>query len=109
MRDRFVSPQVRILLERMDLYPEEFVRPYESRRVLAKWQEVIMDGAFNKIERFLIMRKFNKLQRKATQEVIMQTIMDDSKPEEHAYSWDTVARATKAVLQNTPRMRMNQK
>ena len=109
MRDRFVSPQVRILLERMDLYPEEFVRPYESRRVLAKWQEVIMDGAFNKIERFLVMRKFNKLQRKATQEMIMQTIMDDSPSETAAASFDTISRVTKSLMQNTPRMRMNQK
>ncbi len=104
-----VSDQVKILLERMDLYPEEFVRPFESRRLMAKWQEVIMEGVFNKVEHFLIMRKFNKLQRKATQEIIMQTIMDDSKPEDHSYSWDTVSRATKAVLQNTPRMRMKQK
>ena len=107
MRDRFVSPQVRILLERMDLYPEEFVRPYESRRLVAKWQEVIMDGAFNKIERFLIMRKFNGLQRKATQEVIMQTIMHDEKPEEFL-SLDTISRATKSLM-NTPRMKINQK
>ena len=109
MRDRFVSPQVRILLERMDLYPEEFVRPFESRRLETKWNEILQEGHFNKIEKFLIKRKYVKLKREATREAIMQTIMDDSKPEDHSYSWDTVSRATKAVLQNTPRMRMNQK
>ena len=100
-----VSEQVKILLERMDMYPEEFVRPYEARRLVAKWQEVIMDGVFNKVERFLIMRKFNKLQRKATQEMIMQTIMDDSSPQD--FSFDTVSRAAKTLM-NTPRMRMKQ-
>ena len=132
---KIVSEQVKILLERMDLYPEEFVRPFESRRLETKWNEVlqeghfnrvekflikrkyvklkrkatqeIMEGAFNKVERFLIMRKFNKLQRKATQEMIMQTIMNDE-PVQEEFSFDTVSRAAKTLM-NTPRMIMKQK
>jgi hypothetical protein len=100
-----VSDQVKILLERMDLYPEEFVRPFESRRLQTKWNEVLQEGHFNQIEKFLIKRKYVKLKRKATQEMIMQTIMDDSSPQD--FSFDTVSRAAKTLM-NTPRMRMKQ-
>lgn len=101
-----VSDQVKILLERMDLYPEEFVRPFESRRLETKWNEILQEGHFNKIEKFLIKRKYVKLKREATREAIMQTIMDDSPPQD--FSFDTVSRAAKTLM-NTPRMRMNQK
>jgi len=50
MRDRFVSPQVRILLERMDMCPEEFVHPFESRHVETKWNSILLEGRFNWIE-----------------------------------------------------------
>jgi len=101
-----VSEQVKILLERMDLYPEEFVRSYESRRLNTKWGEVLNEGCFNPVERFLLGRKYNALRRKATQEVIMQTIMDNSPSEE--FSFDTVSRAAKKLM-NAPRIRMKQK
>jgi len=101
-----VSEQVKILLERMDLYPEEFVRSYESRRLNTKWGEVLNEGCFNLVEKFLLRRKYDALRRKATQEVIMQTIMDNSPPEE--FSFDTVSRAAKKLM-NAPRIRMKQK
>ena len=113
---RIISEQVKILLERMDLYPDEFVRPYGSRHLMAKWQEVIMDGAFNKVERFLINRKFNQLQRKATQETIMQTIMYEPTPEEGPDTYfgttsrfEQQLKVNRALMQNTPRMRLRQK
>ncbi len=28
-----ISEQVKIMLERMDMYPDEFVRPFESRNI----------------------------------------------------------------------------
>ena len=102
-----VSEQVKILLERMDLYPEEFVRSYESRRLNTKWGEVLNEGCFNPVEKFLLGRKYNALRRKATQEVIMVTIMCDEKPEEYL-SLDTISRATKKLM-NAPRVRMKQK
>ena len=94
MRGRFVSQQVRILLERMDLYPEEFVRPFESRHIETKWNEVLQEGHFNRIEKFLIKRKYVKLKRQATREAIVATIMyDESKQEESfASRFDTVSR-----------------
>jgi hypothetical protein len=75
MRDRFISHQVRILLERMDLYPEEFVHPCESRRINSKWGEVLDEGTFNRLERFLIKRKVRALKRKVTQDLILATII----------------------------------
>lgn len=104
---KIVSEQVKILLERMDLYPEEFVRPFESRRLETKWNEVLQEGHFNRVEKFLIKRKYVKLKRKATQEMIMQTIMYDE-PVQEEFSFDTVSRAAKTIM-NTPRMIMKQK
>lgn len=100
-----ISEQVKILLERMDLYPEEFVRSFESRHLETKWNEILQEGHFNRVEKFLIKRKYVKLKREATREAIMQTIMDDSSPQD--FSFDTVSRAAKTLM-NTPRMRMKQ-
>lgn len=74
-----ISEQVKILLERMDLYPEEFVHPFESRHVETKWNDVLQEGRFNRVEKFLIMRKYVKLKRQATRDAIMATIMYDEK------------------------------
>ena len=74
-----ISEQVKILLERMDLYPDEFVRPFESRNIETKWNDILQEGRFNRIEKFLITRKYVKLRRQATQEAIMATIMYDEK------------------------------
>jgi len=75
MRDSFISHQVRILLERMEMYPEEFVHPYESRNINSRWGEVLDEGTFNRLERFLIKRKVRALKRKATQDLILATII----------------------------------
>lgn len=74
-----ISEQVKIMLERMDLYPEEFVRPFESRHIETKWNDILQEGRFNRIEKFLIMRKYVKLRRQATRDAIMATIMYDEK------------------------------
>lgn len=96
----FVSEQVKILLERMDMHPEEFVRPYESRHLNTKWGEVLDEGTFNRVERFLIKRKFRALKRKVTQDLILATIMYEGEKEE-----DYVAHSTTGRF-NTKRMRM---
>ena len=76
MRDRIISQQVRILLERMDTHPEEFCKGIELRSVFNnKWDMVITTGAFNWIEKYLIRRKLKKLKREATQQQILMTIM----------------------------------
>jgi hypothetical protein len=76
---KIISEQVKIMLERMDMYPDEFVRPFESRHVETKWNEILQEGRFNRVEKFLIMRKYVKLRRQATREAIMATIMYDEK------------------------------
>ena len=76
---KIISEQVKIMLERMDLYPDEFVRPFESRNIETKWNDILQEGRFNRIEKFLIMRKYVKLRRQATRDAIMATIMYDEK------------------------------
>jgi hypothetical protein len=70
-----ISEQVKILLDRMDMHPDEFVHPYESRNINSKWGEVLDEGTFNRLERFLIKRKMRALKRKVTQDLILATIM----------------------------------
>lgn len=78
MRGRFVSPQVRMLLSRMDTHSEEFLRPGGlSFGDTAKWDAILHYGEFNAIEIFLIKRKHKKLRRWATQESIMLTILGE--------------------------------
>jgi hypothetical protein len=92
MRDRFVSPQVRILLERMDMCPEEFVHPFESRHVETKWNSILLEGRFNWVEKFLIKRKYVRLKRQATREAIMATIMHNESKDPPNYFFDAVSR-----------------
>jgi hypothetical protein len=104
MRDRFVSPQVRILLERMDMYPEEFVRPFGSRHVETKWNDILQEGRFNRVEKFLITRKYVKLRRQATRDAIMATIMYDEKEDlEELPRRRWTMKAIQDAMMNNPR------
>ena len=81
-----ISDQVKILLERMDMHPEEFVHPFESRNIEPKWHGLLHNGAFGIVEKFLIKRKYNAIRRKATQDMILATIMyerDDVREEDY--------------------------
>jgi len=99
-----ISEQVKIMLERMDMYPEEFVRPFESRNIETKWNDILQEGRFNRIEKFLIMRKYVKLRRQATREAIMATIMYDEKeaPDELPRRRWTM-KAIQDAMMNNPR------
>ncbi len=97
MRDRFVSPQVRILLERMDMCPEEFVHPFESRHVETKWNSILLEGRFNWIEKFLIKRKYVRLKRQATREAIMATIMHNESKDSPNYFFDFQAQKDRST------------
>jgi hypothetical protein len=77
-----ISEQVKILLERMDMHPEEFVHPFESRNIEPKWHGLLHNGAFGIVEKFLIKRKYNALRRKVTQEMILATIMYEGEKED---------------------------
>jgi hypothetical protein len=99
-----ISEQVKIMLERMDMYPEEFVRPFESRNIETKWNDILQEGRFNRIEKFLIMRKYVKLRRQATRDAIMATIMYDEKeaPDELPRRRWTM-KAIQDAMMNNPR------
>ena len=110
LKGKIVSQQVRMLLERMDLYPQEFVHTFESRHVATKWDDVLRNGSFNAIERFLIKRKYDKLQREVTQEAIVFTIMHDPAKELSGDSFfDTISRASKDAFVNNPYLRPTNK
>ena len=112
MRDRFVSQQVRILLERMDMQPDEFVRPRHLGigGLAGKWEYVLHSGEFNSLEKFLIRRKMKRLRRKATQEQILSTILNEQNSEENTgFSFDTVSRAAREALINNPYLRPTNK
>ena len=102
MRDRFVSPQVRILLERMDLYPEEFVRPFESRHLETKWNDILHEGRFNLVEKFLVKRKYVRLKRQATRDAIMATIMYDEKEDLDEVPRMVITKAMHDAIKNNP-------
>ena len=87
-----ISEQVKIMLERMDMYPDEFVHPFESRNVDPKWHGLLHNGAFGTIESFLIKRKYNALRRKVTRDLIMSMIMHHETEEPRNYVFDTVSR-----------------
>ena len=77
MRDRFVSQQVRILLERMDTHPEEFSRHLSltTRAFGGKWDLVLTSGEFTLLEKYLIRRKIKQIKRAITHQQILMTIM----------------------------------
>jgi hypothetical protein len=82
---KLVSEQVKILLERMDMHPEEFV-PVLGRYYLPSgkqdaWNRILNNGQFSLVEKLLIKRKFNAIRRAATQADILETIVRNDSPE----------------------------
>ena len=78
-----ISEQVKILLERMDLCPDEFtVGLFEPSAIYGQWRHIFREGAFNPIEKLLLRRKYYILRRKATQVAIIQTILKNSEPKQ---------------------------
>jgi|APGre2960657373_1045057.scaffolds.fasta_scaffold57219_1 hypothetical protein len=102
-----ISEQVKILLDRMDMHPDEFVQPYESRNINSKWGEVLDEGTFNRVERFLIKRKVRALKRKVTQDLILATIMYDEPPQRGKVSWSSLVRiADELEIENKKNMKV---
>jgi hypothetical protein len=102
-----ISEQVKILLERMNMHPDEFVHPYESRNINSKWGEVLDEGTFNRVERFLIKRKVRALKRKVTQDLILATIMYDEPPQKGKVSWSSLVRiADELEVENKKNMKV---
>ena len=103
MRGSLISQQVRILLERMDMYPEEFINDnllLGVYSIQAKWQRILNEGTFTRIEKILIKRKYIALKRAATLNAIMETILEGDAPkEELGQAFSTTSRFDQA-LQN---------
>jgi hypothetical protein len=95
-----VSQQVRILLERMDMYPQEFVHPFELRHIEPKWHGILHNGGFNRLEKFLIKRKYTALRRKATQQMIMDMILDGDAPQENDDDFITISTTGRAAQES---------
>jgi hypothetical protein len=98
-RDRLISPQVQMLLDRMESHPEEFYRALELTRTMynGKWDMVLSTGEFNHIEKFLIKRKMKELKREATHRQIIMTIMygKEESDEDYHVRMSTAGRFTK--------------
>ncbi|NBW12369.1 MAG: hypothetical protein EBR82_30490 [Caulobacteraceae bacterium] len=67
MLKRFVDRRIQLLLERMDLFPEEFGRG-------KKWDAIINEGVYTPVERFLIKRKVIRILREHTRNSIVEKI-----------------------------------
>lgn len=92
-----VSQQVRTMLERMDMYPEEFMTNQISLGLYgnqSRWNEVINHGVFNRLEKFLIRRKIKAMNRALTQNKIMEIILEGDAPHEEKVTFSTVGRYT---------------
>ena len=96
LRDRFVSPAVQMLLNRMDTHPEEFVSK-ESFFADTKWSNLLSEGKFNATEKFFIKRKYIKLKRESTQHKIITMILHGEEPRKNYLAMSTVARVAKEL------------
>lgn len=76
LKDKIVSQQVRMLLERMDMHPKEFARAgHLGIGSVTKWGYILESGEFNLLEKTLLKHKLKQLRRKITQQEIMSVIL----------------------------------
>lgn len=74
---KLVDDRVKLLLERMDAFPDEFTAD------LSKWDNILSRGVrnLNFVERFLIHRKWKKIQRESTLHRIVAVITQPTRDE----------------------------
>ena len=74
---KLVDDRVKLLLERMDAFPDEFTTD------LSKWENILNRGVrnLNFIERFLIYIKWKKIQRESTLHRIVAIITQPTRDE----------------------------
>lgn len=81
------SDQVKILLDRMDSYPEEFAkhRPgiWSSKEML--WMELAEHGVFGVFERWAINRKLKVLNIKACRDRVLDLLINNGDSGEENY------------------------
>lgn len=98
---RFCSEQVCILLERMDSHPEEFVNGYgKSRYFEPKWSPILNEGAFNRIEKYLLKSKMFGIRRRQTKaDIILVLTRDVTDAEDESPKMSTTSRFSDQVAQ----------
>ena len=105
MRDRFISQQVCMLLDRMDTHPEEFAKKAHLSQFggmsTTRWAYVIESGEFNLLEKFLLKRKLHHLRRKATQTLILDTFLQEAQEREQGPNMSTTSRFSNTNLTHT--------
>lgn len=73
---KLVSEQVKLLLDRMDTHPEEFVSALDYGRVHDnRWSEILQHGTFTFIEKGLLKSKYTKLKRESTRNDIINALV----------------------------------
>lgn len=98
---RFCSEQVCILLERMDSHPEEFVNGCgKSRYFEPKWSPILNEGAFNRIEKYLLKSKMFGIRRRQTKaDIILVLTRDVTDAEDESPKMSTTSRFSDQVAQ----------
>lgn len=72
---KLVDDRVKLLIERMEAFPDEFTTE------LSRWDQVVNKSlrTLNPIEKFLIHRKWKKIQREATLHRIVTVIAEPTR------------------------------
>ena len=107
MLKAFCHDQIKLLLERMDSHPEEFIHGTKWNPYLPNTHHVTKGTAdyfpiLNFAERNAIAHKFNKLCLEAMRQNAYNRVLEKMFEEDEAKKWKLGAMATSTVSLNTP-------
>jgi hypothetical protein len=107
MLKAFCHDQIKLLLERMDSHPEEFIHGTKWNPYLPNTHHVTKGTIdyfpiLNFAERNAIAHKFNKLCLKAMRQNAYNRVLEKMFEEDEAKKWKLGAMATSTVSLNTP-------
>ena len=107
MLKTFCHDQIKLLLERMDSHPEEFIHGTKWNPYLPNTHHVTKGTIdyfpiLNFAERNAIAHKFNKLCLKAMRQNAYNRVLEKMFEEDEAKKWKLGATATSTVSLNTP-------
>jgi hypothetical protein len=107
MLKAFCHDQIKLLLERMDSHPEEFIHGTKWNPYLPNTHHVTKGTIdyfpiLNFAERNAIARKFNKLCLEAMRQNAYNRVLEKMFEEDEAKKWKLGAMATSSISLNTP-------
>jgi hypothetical protein len=107
MLKTFCHDQIKLLLERMDSHPEEFIHGTKWNPYLPNTHHVTKGTIdyfpiLNFAERNAIARKFNKLCLEAMRQNAYNRVLEKMFEEDEAKKWKLGAMATSSISLNTP-------